>query len=62
MRFLIGTVVTLACLALIGIAAHGNFVRGSAAQAPGEADISVYDLHLNHPNMSNLPVQEPPLP
>ncbi len=59
MRYFIGTVTTLACLALVVITAHGSLLGGGAAR---QAGISIYELHLTHPHMASLPVQEPPLP
>ncbi len=59
MRVLIGTVTTIACVAMIMIAAQGSLLGGPAAAQTG---ISIYDLHRTYPQIANLPTQEPPLP
>jgi hypothetical protein len=60
------TIATVAALFLVGvavIAAEGN--RGASTQLMDnsiQTAMPIYNLHVGHPNMKNLPVQEPPLP
>ena len=33
-----------------------------STEATGSTSVSTYDLHVGHPNMKNLTVQQPPWP
>jgi hypothetical protein len=58
---------TLAAIILVLLVGFGFKIivappRTVAATEPNPVTLAVYDLHVGHPNMKNLPVQEAPLP
>jgi hypothetical protein len=57
MRLLIG--VAIVGLILVGLGFKAIFVSSPSAEAAG---MSIHQLHLDHPDMKNLPVHEIPLP
>ena len=55
------TVVALV-LALLIVAKSKTVTLTEATGSPSQNAVSTYDLHVGHPNMKNLPVQEAPWP
>ena len=51
----------LVCIAVV-VAAPGIRVGTKGVDNSIQSAMSIYDLHVGHPNMKNLPVQEAPLP
>jgi hypothetical protein len=59
MRSLLGVAVVALILAGLGLGIKAIFVSSRSAEAAG---ISTYQLHMDYPDMRNLPVHEIPLP
>ncbi len=55
-------IVAAVVLALIIVAKSKTVAITEATGSPVQNTVSAYDLHVGHPNMKNLPVQEAPLP
>jgi hypothetical protein len=49
-------------LALLIVAKSRTVGLTEATESPFQNTMSTHDLHVGHPNMKNLPVQEIPLP
>jgi hypothetical protein len=49
-------------LALLIVAKSKTVTLTEATGSPPQNAVSTYDLHVGHPNMKNLPVQEAPWP
>ena len=59
----IATFTALFLLGVVVIAAEGNRVAGTQEMDNSiQTAMPIYNLHVGHPDMKNLPVQEPPLP
>ena len=54
--------VAVAVLALLIVAKSRTVGLTEATGNPPQNAVSTYDLHVGHPNMKELPVQEIPLP
>ena len=57
-------IVTIAAVvfALLIVAKSKTVTLTEATGSPLQNAVSTYDLHVGHPNMKNLPVQEAPWP
>jgi len=58
------TIATVAVLvlALLIVAKSKTVTLTEATGSPFQNTVSTHDLHVGHPNMKNLPVQEAPWP
>jgi len=54
--------VAVVVLALLIVAKTKTVTLTEATGSPLQNAVSTYDLHVGHPNMKNLPVQEAPWP
>ena len=54
--------VAVVVLALLIVAKSRTVGLTEATGSPPQNAVSTYDLHVGHPNMKNLPVQEAPWP
>ena len=54
--------VAVVVLALLIVAKSRTVGLTEATGNPPQNAVSTYDLHVGHPHMKNLPVQEIPLP
>ena len=54
--------VAVVVLALLIVAKSKTVTLTEATGSPIQNGLSIHDLHVGHPNMKNLPVQEIPLP
>jgi hypothetical protein len=61
MRFLVGTVAVMA-LIVAGHALETEFASSRSVESAMISGVSVYQLHLNKPDIKTLPEQEAPLP
>ena len=54
--------VAVMVLALLIVAKSKTVTLTEATGSPSQNAVSTYDLHVGHPNMKKLPVQEAPWP
>ena len=54
--------VAVVVLALLIVAKSKTVTLTEATGSPSQNAVSTYDLHVGHPNMKKLPVQEAPWP
>jgi hypothetical protein len=54
--------VAVVVLALLIVAKSKTVTLTEATGSPVQNTVSTYDLHVGHPNMKNLTVQQPPWP
>ena len=54
--------VAVVVLALLIVAKTKTVALTEATGSPVQNTVSTYDLHVGHPNMKNLTVQQPPWP
>jgi hypothetical protein len=54
--------VAVVVLALLIVAKSKTVTFTEATGSPVQNTVSTYDLHVGHPNMKNLTVQQPPWP
>ena len=54
--------VAVVVLALLIVAKTKTVTLTEATGSPLQNGVSTYDLHVGHPNMKNLTVQQPPWP
>ena len=54
--------VAVVVLALLIVAKSKTVTLTEATGSPSQNAVSTYDLHVGHPNMKNLTVQQPPWP
>ena len=54
--------VAVVVLALLIVAKTKTVALTEATGSPVQNTVSTYDLHVGHPNMKKLPVQEAPWP
>ena len=54
--------VAVVVLALLIVAKSRTVGLTEATGSPSQSTLSIYDLGNGHPNMKNLPVQQPPWP
>ncbi len=62
MRTTTFAIVAAAVLALLIVAKSKTVAISEATESQPQNAVSIYGLHVGHPNMKNLPVQEAPLP
>jgi hypothetical protein len=61
MRFLVATV-AVAGLIVAGHTIETQLASSRSVESEMVSDVSVYQLHINKPDMKTLPEQEAPLP
>jgi hypothetical protein len=57
-----GTIAAFMLVVLVGFGVKIMVAPGTTVAATEPNPVTVYDLHVGHPNMKSLPVQEAPLP